>query len=454
MRGVTIRRVDCAGLRTWAESVDGICAGLQTAMDKLTVSAAAFALWRSQAASTSRLPCRAASWSTTSRARASGGVSPRRVHGSRQLGSAGAGVRATIPRRALRHPAVRRIAPRRRRPTACPTICCRLLDHLKIARAHLVGHSFGGGVALDFALLHPDRVASLMLAAAGRAASSAPKTNARRRAPSSRRSRTATRRSSTRGWSIRCGPCRSTRPECCKALEAQHAAQPRRRSSMHVRAVCSGHAAGRRAPRRDQGADARARRRSRHAGQSTGVRPARASRSQARTLKVIAGADHAPAARLVARVQRRRARLSSPRRADRPSALPAACGRRRTARSRARGPASPMPSRERAILQQPHDRAGELARRRRAATSRPVSPSTTASGNAAGARADHRQPHRHRVEHGRAEAFGDRAHHEEIGGLHQLQDVLAEPGEQHVLLEAQLLDLAFERRRAARLRRR
>jgi pimeloyl-ACP methyl ester carboxylesterase len=43
----------------------------------------------------------------------------------------------------------------------------RLLDHLKIARAHLVGHSFGGSTAVDFALLHPDRVASLVLASAG-----------------------------------------------------------------------------------------------------------------------------------------------------------------------------------------------------------------------------------------------------------------------------------------------
>jgi 3-oxoadipate enol-lactonase len=42
-----------------------------------------------------------------------------------------------------------------------------LLEHLQIARAHLVGHSFGGGVALDFALAHPDRVASLTLAGAG-----------------------------------------------------------------------------------------------------------------------------------------------------------------------------------------------------------------------------------------------------------------------------------------------
>ena len=43
----------------------------------------------------------------------------------------------------------------------------RLLDHLKVDRAHLIGHSFGGTVALDFALVYPERVASLVMAAAG-----------------------------------------------------------------------------------------------------------------------------------------------------------------------------------------------------------------------------------------------------------------------------------------------
>jgi pimeloyl-ACP methyl ester carboxylesterase len=47
-----------------------------------------------------------------------------------------------------------------------PDDLLRLLDHLKINRAHLVGHSFGGALALDFALLQPDRVASLVLVAA------------------------------------------------------------------------------------------------------------------------------------------------------------------------------------------------------------------------------------------------------------------------------------------------
>ena len=39
-----------------------------------------------------------------------------------------------------------------------------LLDHLEIEDVHLVAHSFGGSVALHFALAHPSRVKSLVLA--------------------------------------------------------------------------------------------------------------------------------------------------------------------------------------------------------------------------------------------------------------------------------------------------
>ena len=53
------------------------------------------------------------------------------------------------------------------KPYSVPDDVLRLLDHLKIDRANLMGHSFGGGVAIDFALVHPDRVASLMLVSAG-----------------------------------------------------------------------------------------------------------------------------------------------------------------------------------------------------------------------------------------------------------------------------------------------
>ena len=47
-----------------------------------------------------------------------------------------------------------------------PDDLLRLLDHLKIDRATLVGHSFGGAAALDFALMHPERVANLVLVSA------------------------------------------------------------------------------------------------------------------------------------------------------------------------------------------------------------------------------------------------------------------------------------------------
>lgn len=43
----------------------------------------------------------------------------------------------------------------------------RLLDHLHIAAAHIVGYSLGGIVALDFVVLHPDRTKSLTLGGMG-----------------------------------------------------------------------------------------------------------------------------------------------------------------------------------------------------------------------------------------------------------------------------------------------
>jgi len=42
-----------------------------------------------------------------------------------------------------------------------------LLDHLGIARAHLIGNSLGGGTAVRFALRHPDRAGRLVLMAPG-----------------------------------------------------------------------------------------------------------------------------------------------------------------------------------------------------------------------------------------------------------------------------------------------
>jgi pimeloyl-ACP methyl ester carboxylesterase len=54
-----------------------------------------------------------------------------------------------------------------KQPYFVPDDVLALLDALKIERAHLVGHSFGGGVAIEFALTHPDRVASLIFVASG-----------------------------------------------------------------------------------------------------------------------------------------------------------------------------------------------------------------------------------------------------------------------------------------------
>lgn len=42
-----------------------------------------------------------------------------------------------------------------------------LLDHLGIERVHLVGHSLGGGVSMQFAYQFPDRVAAMVLESSG-----------------------------------------------------------------------------------------------------------------------------------------------------------------------------------------------------------------------------------------------------------------------------------------------
>src|SRR5450759_5091011 len=40
---------------------------------------------------------------------------------------------------------------------------CRLLDHLKIKKAHIVGYSSGGSIALKLLMTHPERCASVIL---------------------------------------------------------------------------------------------------------------------------------------------------------------------------------------------------------------------------------------------------------------------------------------------------
>ncbi len=43
----------------------------------------------------------------------------------------------------------------------------RLMDHLRLKQAHLLGHSWGGMLAMSFAAFHPDRVRSLILVDSG-----------------------------------------------------------------------------------------------------------------------------------------------------------------------------------------------------------------------------------------------------------------------------------------------
>jgi 3-oxoadipate enol-lactonase len=57
-------------------------------------------------------------------------------------------------------------SPRVDKPYSVADDLLRLLDHVGAPRAHLMGHSFGGNQALEFAVRHPDRVASLILVSA------------------------------------------------------------------------------------------------------------------------------------------------------------------------------------------------------------------------------------------------------------------------------------------------
>ena len=80
----------------------------------------------------------------------------------------------------------------------------------------------------------------------------------------------------------------------------------------------------------------------------------------------------------------------------------------------------------------------------RGGTSSPVTPSSTTSGMPPAAVATIGFGARHRVEQRRAEAFGDRAHHEQVEALDAAEDVGPEPGQQHVLFEVVVADLPLE----------
>jgi pimeloyl-ACP methyl ester carboxylesterase len=54
-----------------------------------------------------------------------------------------------------------------RRPRDPSSDLLLLLDHLGVRRAHVVGLSMGGGIALDFAAAHPDRLLRLVVVSSG-----------------------------------------------------------------------------------------------------------------------------------------------------------------------------------------------------------------------------------------------------------------------------------------------
>jgi len=66
-------------------------------------------------------------------------------------------------------------------------------------------------------------------------------------------------------------------------------------------------------------------------------------------------------------------------------------------------------------------------------------------GNAAGIGRDNRTGAGHRIQKRRPEAFGHRAHHEDVEALQAAEDVGPEPWKQDVLLEPVLLDQPFQR---------
>jgi hypothetical protein len=59
------------------------------------------------------------------------------------------------------------LSPMPRRPRDPSSDLLLLLDHLGVRRAHVVGLSMGGGIALDFAAAHPDRLLRLVVVSSG-----------------------------------------------------------------------------------------------------------------------------------------------------------------------------------------------------------------------------------------------------------------------------------------------
>ena len=110
----------------------------------------------------------------------------------------------------------------------------------------------------------------------------------------------------------------------------------------------------------------------------------------------------------------------------------------------AREPGLAHPPPQLVVRQQPRRSPAPSPRDRAARTSSPVTPSSTTSGMPPARVATIGLRARHRVEQRRAEAFGDRAHHEQVEALDAAEHVGAESRQQHVLLEVILAHLTLE----------
>ena len=166
-----------------------------------------------------------------------------------------------------------------------------LMDALKIERAHLVGHSFGGGVAIDFALEHPSRVASLALVNSGVTGASMPADEQKE----AMQVFISARESEAEGRGRVAGAGAVVRLARAAGGDEVHRAHYRaeRRTVPHGGAsVCPDHTARDRPPRRDPCAHARGDRRSRHARQPRGSESLAKGIPGARLI-VVPGADHA-----------------------------------------------------------------------------------------------------------------------------------------------------------------
>jgi len=93
-----------------------------------------------------------------------------------------------------------------------------VMNALTIERAHLVGHSFGGGVVIDFALAHPSRVPSLAMVNSGVTGATMPADEQKEAMRCSSPPVRATPRRWKRGWRWASGR-RRARPEVMKAPE-------------------------------------------------------------------------------------------------------------------------------------------------------------------------------------------------------------------------------------------